>query len=66
MDEVERRCQRLAIIDDGRMVAEGAPRELLGRRRHTVTRPSCRLACATHPAPAGEPGGRVTGRELRD
>jgi lipooligosaccharide transport system ATP-binding protein len=29
MDEAERLCQRLAIIDDGRMVAEGAPRELI-------------------------------------
>ena len=28
MDEAERLCQRLAIIDDGRMVAEGAPRAL--------------------------------------
>jgi ABC-type multidrug transport system ATPase subunit len=32
MDEAERLCQRLAIIDDGRMVAEGAPRELI--RQH--------------------------------
>ena len=31
MDEAERLCQRLAIIDDGRMVAEGAPRELIQR-----------------------------------
>ena len=29
MDEAERLCQRLAIIDDGRMVAEGAPRQLI-------------------------------------
>jgi lipooligosaccharide transport system ATP-binding protein len=29
MDEAERLCQRLAIIDDGRMVCEGAPRELI-------------------------------------
>jgi ABC-type multidrug transport system ATPase subunit len=29
MDEAERLCQRLAIIDAGRMVAEGAPRELI-------------------------------------
>jgi len=29
MDEAERLCQRLAIIDDGRMVAEGEPRQLI-------------------------------------
>lgn len=29
MDEAERLCQRLAILDDGRMVAEGEPRTLI-------------------------------------
>jgi lipooligosaccharide transport system ATP-binding protein len=29
MDEAERLCQRLAIIDAGKMVAEGAPRQLI-------------------------------------
>jgi len=29
MDEAERLCQRLAIIDAGRMVADGAPRDLI-------------------------------------
>jgi lipooligosaccharide transport system ATP-binding protein len=29
MDEAERLCQRLAIIDAGRMVAEGPPRDLI-------------------------------------
>ena len=29
MDEAERLCQRLAIIDDGRMVAEGPPRQMI-------------------------------------
>jgi lipooligosaccharide transport system ATP-binding protein len=32
MDEAERLCQRLAIIDTGRMVAEGPPRDLI--RQH--------------------------------
>jgi len=32
MDEAERLCQRLAIIDDGRMVAEGPPSALI--RQH--------------------------------
>jgi lipooligosaccharide transport system ATP-binding protein len=29
MDEAERLCHRLAVIDHGRMVTEGAPRELI-------------------------------------
>ncbi len=29
MDEAERLCHRLAILDEGRIVAEGAPRELI-------------------------------------
>jgi lipooligosaccharide transport system ATP-binding protein len=32
MDEAERLCTRLAVIDHGRMIAEGAPRELI--RKH--------------------------------
>jgi lipooligosaccharide transport system ATP-binding protein len=31
MDEAERLCDRLAVIDHGRMIAEGSPRELIGR-----------------------------------
>jgi lipooligosaccharide transport system ATP-binding protein len=31
MDEAERLCDRLAVIDHGRMIAEGAPRELIAR-----------------------------------
>ena len=30
MDEAERLCDRLAILDQGRIVASGAPRELIG------------------------------------
>ncbi len=29
MDEAERLCDRLAVIDHGRMVTEGAPRDLI-------------------------------------
>src|SRR5205085_10771443 len=32
MDEAERLCDRLAVIDHGRMITEGSPRELI--RRH--------------------------------
>ena len=31
MDEAERLCDRLAVIDHGRMIAEGAPHELIAR-----------------------------------
>ena len=31
MDEAERLCHRLAVIDHGRMIAEGEPRELIAR-----------------------------------
>jgi lipooligosaccharide transport system ATP-binding protein len=31
MDEAERLCHRIAILDHGRIIAEGAPRELIAR-----------------------------------
>jgi lipooligosaccharide transport system ATP-binding protein len=31
MDEAERLCDRLAVIDHGRIIAEGSPRELIAR-----------------------------------
>ena len=31
MDEAERLCHRLAIMDRGRIIAEGSPRELIER-----------------------------------
>lgn len=31
MDEAERLCGRLAVIDHGKLIAEGTPRELIGR-----------------------------------
>jgi ABC-2 type transport system ATP-binding protein len=31
MEEAERHCERLAIIDHGHLVEQGAPRELLER-----------------------------------
>jgi len=31
MDEAERLCHRLAILDQGRLVSEGSPRELIAR-----------------------------------
>ncbi len=32
MDEAERLCHRLAIVDDGRLIAEGGPRRLIAER----------------------------------
>ncbi len=32
MDEAERLCDRLAIVDGGRLIVEGAPRELIAER----------------------------------
>ena len=34
MDEAEQLCDRLVIMDDGRIVAEGSPRELIAAPRH--------------------------------
>jgi lipooligosaccharide transport system ATP-binding protein len=31
MDEAERLCHRLAVIDHGKLIAEGAPRQLIGQ-----------------------------------
>lgn len=31
MDEAERLCDRLAIVDDGKIITEGSPRELISR-----------------------------------
>jgi lipooligosaccharide transport system ATP-binding protein len=31
MDEAERLCNRLAVIDHGKMIAEGSPRDLIGQ-----------------------------------
>ena len=33
MDEAEQLCDRLVIMDGGRIVAEGSPRELIARAR---------------------------------
>jgi lipooligosaccharide transport system ATP-binding protein len=35
MDEAERLCNRLAVIDHGKMIAEGGPRELIGQHIET-------------------------------
>jgi lipooligosaccharide transport system ATP-binding protein len=35
MDEAERLCHRLAVIDHGKMIAEGSPRDLIARHIET-------------------------------
>ena len=37
MDEAQRLCDRVVIIDDGRIIAEGTPTELAGQGRSGVT-----------------------------
>ena len=34
MDEAEQLCDRLVVMDGGRIVAEGSPRQLIGAARH--------------------------------
>ena len=56
MDEAEQLCDRLAVMDAGRIVAEGSPRELIERARDArgpraalrdrTSRPRLRSACA--------------------
>ena len=41
MDEAEQLCDRLVIMDGGRIVAEGSPRELIARARRRARSSSC-------------------------
>lgn len=52
MEEAEKICSRVAVIDEGRTIAQGSPREL------THVHPDCR--------DLGQLFLRLTGRELRD
>ncbi len=53
MDEAERLCDRVAIVDHGRVIAQGSPRELIARLggEHVV---EFALAPGESPAPAPE------------
>ena len=42
MDEAERLCDRVGIVSEGRMIAEGAPRELIDR---TLARDTLEIDC---------------------
>ncbi len=61
MDEAERLCDRVAIVDLGRVIALGSPRGLIatpGRRaRHRVHLAGRRPAAARRAAAAGRPAG---------
>ncbi len=62
LEEADQLCQRLAIIDDGRIVAEGTPAQLKSQMGHDVVTVSLAGADlgATESALAGLPGlGRV-------
>jgi ABC-2 type transport system ATP-binding protein len=53
IEEAERLCDRVAIVDEGRIVAIGAPREL---QQRVLAGVRVEIACAG-PAPPGQPPG---------
>jgi lipooligosaccharide transport system ATP-binding protein len=59
MEEAERLCQRLAIMDEGRIIAEGTPRALIDQ--HIPVSPS-----PLRPANLEDVFLKLTGHELRD
>jgi len=59
MDEAERLCDRLVIVDSGRIIEEGSPRALIDR--HFPVSPS-----ALRPANLEDVFLELTGRELRE
>lgn len=63
MEEAERLCDRIAIIDEGRIVAEGARRELVGT---LGTSDLVRLEVTGDPAAAAEACRSVDGVERAD
>ena len=54
MDEAEQLADRVGVLVDGRIVAEGTPAELIGRRRETTIH--FRLPAETPPPPVGLEG----------
>ena len=59
MEEAERLCQQLAIMDEGRIIARGTPNELIAE--HIPVSPS-----PLRPANLEDVFLKLTGRELRD
>lgn len=59
MEEAERLCQRLAIMDEGRIIAEGSPQALIAE--HILVSPS-----PLRPANLEDVFLKLTGHELRD
>jgi len=59
MEEAERLCGRLAIMDEGRIISEGTPRQLI--EEHMPTPPP-----GFRPANLEDVFLKLTGRELRD
>ena len=59
MDEAEQLCDRLVVMDGGRIAAEGSPRELIGPVLHA------RGAGAAVPAVRARSGGGEAGRRAR-
>ena len=62
MDEAERLCDRVAIVDHGHIIAEGSPHELIDSIGATVPAPPPRASSAT----LEDVFVALTGRTLRD
>jgi lipooligosaccharide transport system ATP-binding protein len=62
LEEAERLCDRLVILDRGRVIAQGKPRELIAQHigREVL---ELELPAARHEAALGLAGGRVAGHE---
>lgn len=62
MDEAERLCDRVAIVDHGHIIAQGSPRELIESVGETIPPPPPRASSAT----LEDVFVALTGRTLRD
>ena len=60
IEEAERLCDRVAIIDQGKIIAIGTPRELMDR---TIGSSKIEVVCAK-PVPAGDPPAGLEGERL--
>jgi ABC-2 type transport system ATP-binding protein len=62
MDEAERLCDRVAIVDHGHIIAQGSPHELIESIGATIPPPPPRATSAT----LEDVFVALTGRTLRD
>ena len=60
MDEAEQLCDRLVVMDHGKIAAEGSPRELIDT--YSTPRGARAAVRPVHPRPGGREAGRRPGR----